>query len=144
VVRPTGIFPIFDPFLAIARRGIAWIPGDGRALTNPVHPLDCVEACVEVLTVGHSISVSVGGPDIVTRKEIVRTAFEAVGKEPRILHIPAPCCFPRPPWCGQCTPTLGRSWSLHLRVHQRVHSPCPRPLSAVAVFRRTGFCGGMT
>jgi uncharacterized protein YbjT (DUF2867 family) len=50
VVRPTGIFPIFDPFLVMARRGVAWIPGNGGALTNPVHPLDIAEACVEVLT----------------------------------------------------------------------------------------------
>jgi uncharacterized protein YbjT (DUF2867 family) len=88
VVRPTGIFPIFDPFLAMARRGIAWIPGDGSALTNPVHPLDVAEACAEVLTLGHGVSVSVGGPDIVTREEIARMAFAVVGKKPRILHVP--------------------------------------------------------
>jgi uncharacterized protein YbjT (DUF2867 family) len=88
VVRPTGIFPIFDPFLAMARRGLAWIPGNGGALTNPVHPLDVAEACVEVLALGHGVCVSVGGPDIISREEIVRMAFEAVGKEPRILHLP--------------------------------------------------------
>ena len=88
VVRPTGIFPIFEPFLAMARWGVAWIPGNGRALTNPVHPLDVAEACLEVLTLGNSVSVSVGGPDIITREEIARMAFEAVGKKARILHIP--------------------------------------------------------
>jgi uncharacterized protein YbjT (DUF2867 family) len=88
VVRPTGIFPIFDLFLAMARRGVAWIPGDGRPLTNPVHPLDVAEACVEVLTLGNGVSVSVGGPDIITREEITRMAFQAVRKKARILHIP--------------------------------------------------------
>ena len=107
MVRPTGIFPIFDPFLAMARRGIAWIPGDGRALTNPVHPLDVAEACVEVLTVGHSISVSVGGPDLVTRKEIVRTAFEAVGKEPRILYVPRSVLLPSAALVRAVHPHLG-------------------------------------
>jgi hypothetical protein len=88
VVRPTGIFPIFDLFLAMARRGVAWIPGDGRPLTNPVHPLDVAEACVEVLTLGNGVSLSVGGPDLITREEITRMAFQAVGKKARILHIP--------------------------------------------------------
>jgi uncharacterized protein YbjT (DUF2867 family) len=88
VVRPTGIFPIFDPFLAMARLGVAWMPGNGSALTNPVHPLDVAEACVEVLTLGQGVCVSVGGPDIISREEIVRRAFEAVGKQPRILRLP--------------------------------------------------------
>jgi len=88
VVRPTGIFPIFDPFLAMARWGVAWIPDDGHALTNPVHPLDVAEACLEVLALGEGVSVSVGGPDIITREEIARIAFEAVGTKARILHIP--------------------------------------------------------
>jgi uncharacterized protein YbjT (DUF2867 family) len=88
VVCPTDIFPIFDPFLVMARRGVAWIPGNGGALTNPVHPLDVAEACVEVLTLGHGVCVSVGGPDIISREEIVRMAFEALGKESRILHLP--------------------------------------------------------
>jgi hypothetical protein len=56
------------------------------ALTNPVHSLDEAEACVEVLTLGHGVCISVGSPDIISREEIVRMAFEAVGKEFRILH----------------------------------------------------------
>ena len=35
VVRPTGIFPIFDPFVTMARRGIAFIPGDGTDVPIP-------------------------------------------------------------------------------------------------------------
>jgi hypothetical protein len=53
------------------------------ALTNPVHSLDVAEVCVEVLTL--DVCISVGSPDIISREEIVRMAFEAVGKEPRIL-----------------------------------------------------------
>jgi uncharacterized protein YbjT (DUF2867 family) len=88
VVRPTGLFPSFDPFLAMARRGIAWLPGDGRAITNPVHPLDVAEACLEALSLTDDTVFSVGGPDILTREEIVWLAFDAFGKQPRVLHIP--------------------------------------------------------
>jgi uncharacterized protein YbjT (DUF2867 family) len=90
VVRPTGMFPIFDPFLAMARRGVVCIPGSGSALTNPVHPREVAEACVEVLALGDGISISAGGPEVMTREDIARMAFEAVGKEPRILRIPRP------------------------------------------------------
>jgi uncharacterized protein YbjT (DUF2867 family) len=88
VVRPTGMFPIFDPFVAMARRGIAWIPGDGRAQTNPVHPDEVAEACLDVLGRTDITSLAVGGPEILTRQEIVELAFRSVGRTPRILHLP--------------------------------------------------------
>lgn len=88
VVRPTGVFPIFDPFIAMARHGIAFIPGDGTARTNPVHQLDVAEACVDALAGEEDLSFSIGGPDIFTREEIIELAFEAVKKRPQIVHVP--------------------------------------------------------
>ncbi len=88
VVRPTGMFPIFDPFLTMARRGLAWIPGDGQARTNPVHPDEVAVACLEALARQEIGSVLVGGPEIFTRQEIVEMAFRAIGRKPRILHLP--------------------------------------------------------
>jgi len=88
VVRPTGMFPIFDPFLTMARRGIAWIPGDGQAQTNPVHPSEVAEACLQAMTTSHASSTMIGGPEILTRQEIVELAFQAVGTRTRILHLP--------------------------------------------------------
>lgn len=88
IVRPTGIFPIFDSFVAMARRGIAAIPGDGAARTNPVHQLDVAEVCVDTLTNSQGSSISIGGPDIFTREDLVRLAFEVVKKRPHIIHIP--------------------------------------------------------
>jgi uncharacterized protein YbjT (DUF2867 family) len=88
IVRPTGMFPIFDPFLPMARRGVAWIPGDGQARTNPVHPQEVAEVCVAALEQDGDRSILVGGPEVLTREDIVRLAFEAVGRRPRILHLP--------------------------------------------------------
>jgi uncharacterized protein YbjT (DUF2867 family) len=88
IVRPTGMFPIFDPFLTMARRGVAWIPGDGRAQTNPVHPDEVAQTCLEALTHRHTSTTCLGGPEILTRQEIVELAFAAVGTRPRILHLP--------------------------------------------------------
>jgi uncharacterized protein YbjT (DUF2867 family) len=88
VVRPTGIFPIFNPLLNMARKGLICFAGAGSALTNPVHPIEVAETCVEMLRLGNDVSISVGGPDVLTREEISELAFEAIGKKPRILHIP--------------------------------------------------------
>ncbi|MFC4942507.1 SDR family oxidoreductase [Pseudonocardia sp. GCM10023141] len=106
IVRPTGMFPIFDPFLTMARRGIAWIPGDGTARTNPVHPHEVAQACVDVLGRPGDVDVPVGGPEILTREEIVRLAFAAVGRRPRILHLPPRALLAGSALLGQVHPRL--------------------------------------
>jgi uncharacterized protein YbjT (DUF2867 family) len=88
IVRPTGMFANFDPWLAMARRGVAWVPGDGRARTNPVHPSEVAAVCVEALDRTDNASIDVGGPEVVTREEIARLAFAALGRTPRIMHVP--------------------------------------------------------
>jgi uncharacterized protein YbjT (DUF2867 family) len=88
IVRPTGMFPVFDPFLPMARRGIAYIPGTGQARTNPVHPREVAEACVAVLHRNENLRIPLGGPEVLTREDIVHLAFQAVGRKPRVLHLP--------------------------------------------------------
>lgn len=107
VVRPTAFFPALDPFLDMAGAGLAVIPGDGRARTNPVHPADVADACVEALSTG-AASIDIGGPDIMTREDIAVLAFNARGRTPRIAHVPpglmlaaAGCIRPLHPRIGQ-------------------------------------------
>ena len=88
VVQPTGVFSMFDQFLDMARRGLVSIPGRGTARTNPVDGLDVAEACVEAINQPRGTFIEIGGPDILTREEIVRMAFSAVDRKPRIFHIP--------------------------------------------------------
>ena len=90
VVQPTGVFSMFDQFLDMARRGVVSIPGDGNARTNPVDGLDVADACIAAIEQPRSTFIEIGGPDIVTREDIVRMAFNAVGRKPRIIHIPSP------------------------------------------------------
>ena len=88
IVRPTGMFPVFDPLISMARRGFAFIPGDGRARTNPVHPREVAKVCVDVLGQTTNVRIPLGGPEVLTREDIVRLAFAAVGRKPRLLHLP--------------------------------------------------------
>jgi uncharacterized protein YbjT (DUF2867 family) len=87
-VRPTGIFTALGDMIPMARSGVGSVPGDGRAKANPVHPVDVAEALADVLFEG-PLEVAVGGPDVLTREDIMRLAFEALGKKPRIVHVPA-------------------------------------------------------
>jgi uncharacterized protein YbjT (DUF2867 family) len=89
VVRPTGIFTAFDAFLGMARSGLGFVTGDGRARTNPIHPDDVADAVVAALDDASPAVNPVGGPEILTRQEIVELAFTSLGKRPRLVHSPA-------------------------------------------------------
>lgn len=87
VVRPTGFFTALEEFLPMARRGIIPLIGDGSAKTNPIHPDDLADVCVGVIESGPP-SLEVGGPEVLTRRQIAEAAFAAVGKRPRFLRVP--------------------------------------------------------
>lgn len=88
IIRPAGIFSALAEFIPLARLGIVPLIGDGSAKSNPVHPADVAQACMEHLLEGPE-EVSVGGPEVLTRREIVEHAFRAVGKKPRMIPVPA-------------------------------------------------------
>ncbi|GAB5518528.1 MAG: SDR family oxidoreductase [Rhodothermales bacterium] len=87
VVEPTGYFSAFDLFVTLARGGVLPIIGDGTARTNPIAVEDLAEVCVDGLD-GDSRTIPIGGPATFTRREIAELAFEALGKKPRIVHLP--------------------------------------------------------
>ena len=88
VIRPTGIFAALDDFVHLARRGLTTVIGEGRARTNPVHQADVAHKLFECLASGPE-ELSVGGPDIFTRRQIAELAFTVLGKRPRVLRVPA-------------------------------------------------------
>jgi uncharacterized protein YbjT (DUF2867 family) len=88
IVRPTGIFTAFDELLPMARRGMLTVLGDGSARSNPIHPADVAKVCLHCISDGPA-ELNIGGPDVLTRREIAELAFAALGKKPRILRVPA-------------------------------------------------------
>ena len=87
VVRPTGFFSDMGEFQDMARRGRCWVFGDGTAKLNPIHGADLAEVCVDAL-VGDESEVQVGGPDILTQREIAALAFQGLGKPARVSGLP--------------------------------------------------------
>jgi uncharacterized protein YbjT (DUF2867 family) len=88
VVRPTGFFYVFGEVLNMARRGRGAVVGRGDARTNPVHERDVARACADAVE-GAAREVSVGGPEVYTRREITELAFRALGRKPRVVSVPA-------------------------------------------------------
>jgi uncharacterized protein YbjT (DUF2867 family) len=87
VVRPTGFFTAMLAFLPMARRGVIPLVGGGAARSNPIHPADLAAACVEILRRGPA-DLPLGGPEVLTRRQIGEAAFAAVGKPPRFMPVP--------------------------------------------------------
>jgi uncharacterized protein YbjT (DUF2867 family) len=87
VIRPTGIFPAFNDFIDLARKGLATTIGDGKARTNPVHPTDVAQLIMQHLN-DSPAEAAIGGPDILTRRQVAELAFHVLGKRPRIMRVP--------------------------------------------------------
>jgi uncharacterized protein YbjT (DUF2867 family) len=87
IIRPTGFFSFFGEIVKMAKKGRGMVIGSGEARTNPVHEADLAAVCADALASG-AREVAVGGPETFTRAEIVRTAFRALGREPKLTRVP--------------------------------------------------------
>lgn len=87
VVAPTGYFSDMGEIFAMAQRGRVWLFGDGQQRLNPIHGADLAEAIAEATDEGRGWA-EIGGPEVLTQEEIARAAFDALGAEPRISHLP--------------------------------------------------------
>ncbi len=86
IVRPTGIYYIFDEFVKLARRGIIPLFGDGSANTNPIAEHDVARVCVAAIDAPQNV-YDIGGPEVFTRREISALCFKVLGKETTLHQI---------------------------------------------------------
>jgi uncharacterized protein YbjT (DUF2867 family) len=87
VVRPTGFFWFFGEILEMARSGRGLVIGPGDARTNPIHEAELAEACVDAAAAARPAQ-EVGGPEVLTREEIVCLAFAALGRpSAKLTHV---------------------------------------------------------
>jgi uncharacterized protein YbjT (DUF2867 family) len=88
VVRPTGFFSAFRIIVEMASKGRGNLIGSGEMKTNPIHEADLAVVCADAIE-GDDKEISIGGPKIYSRREIVELAFSALGRQPKIGKIPA-------------------------------------------------------
>ena len=94
VVRPTGFFSaIAGAFLPMAKRGRMFDVGDGRARTNPISEHDLAEIVADVALGGDGPrDVSVGGPEVMTRREMLERVAAAAGYRAKVTGMPLALC----------------------------------------------------
>jgi uncharacterized protein YbjT (DUF2867 family) len=87
VVRPTGFFSDMEDYLTMARRGRVYLLGAGTNRINPIHGADLAVVCVDAVH-GEEKEIDVGGPDVLTHREIGEMALRSLGKRTRISSVP--------------------------------------------------------
>ena len=87
VIRPTGYFSDMGQFFDMAGKGRVYLFGPGNNRINPIHGADLAVCCVDALE-GEKQEIDVGGPEVLTFREIARLALEVQGKRVKITSVP--------------------------------------------------------
>ncbi len=87
IIRPSGFFSDIKEFYEMAKKGRAYLFGDGNKKVNPIHGADLAKICVDAIFQEEK-DVEVGGPDVFSHREITEIAFEAFQKKIKITYIP--------------------------------------------------------
>ena len=87
VLRPTGYYSDMGEVFEMARKGRVWLIGSGANPVNPIHGADLAVACANAME-GDRTEINVGGPLIITWREVAALAFEILEKPARISYVP--------------------------------------------------------
>jgi uncharacterized protein YbjT (DUF2867 family) len=88
VVRPTGFYSAISMFVDLARRGPLPLFGDPAARTNPIGDDDLAEVCTNATLSDGAAGLDVGGPEVLSRRQMLELAFAALGKPARFVRVP--------------------------------------------------------
>jgi uncharacterized protein YbjT (DUF2867 family) len=87
IIRPTGFFSDISEFYQMAKRGRVYLLGRGDNKVNPIHGADLAVTCADALD-GERQEIDVGGPEVLTYREIAELAFRVQGKPVKISSMP--------------------------------------------------------
>jgi uncharacterized protein YbjT (DUF2867 family) len=104
IIRPNGFFSDMGEYVTMARKGRVFLIGKGLNRVNPIHGADLAEICADAVDQDVR-AVDVGGPEVMTHREIARLAFTAVGKRERITSVPV--------WAMRAVVALTRAFNRH-------------------------------
>ena len=87
VIYPTGFFSDMEDLLSMARSGRVYLFGDGSNRINPIHGADLAEVCADALE-SEDKQIDVGGPEVLTYREISELAFDVLDQREKITCVP--------------------------------------------------------
>ena len=88
IINPPAYFSDMTEVLAMARRGLVTVLRP-TARINPIHGAHLAVYVVDRMEEGRTGTWDVGGPDVLSWRELAHLAFDAVGKRSHILTVPA-------------------------------------------------------
>ncbi|MBN2794255.1 MAG: SDR family oxidoreductase [Clostridia bacterium] len=87
VIRPSGFFGDLKEIYNLAKKGTVYVMGKGHYEVNPIHGYDLANFCVKHLQDAPG-EYPVGGPEILSQRDLGSIAFEVLNKPERIIGIP--------------------------------------------------------
>ncbi|WP_314658445.1 NAD(P)H-binding protein [Rothia dentocariosa] len=87
VVSPSGYFSDMSAIAQMARRGRVYLLRPQGRL-NPIHGADVAAYCLDKVESAQEGSYDIGGPEVLSWREVAQYAFEAVGRPVKITVIP--------------------------------------------------------
>ena len=88
IINPPAYFSDMTEVLAMARRGLVAVFRP-EARINPIHGADLAAYVVDRTEERRTGTWDVGGPDVLSWRELAHLAFDAVGKRSHVLTVPA-------------------------------------------------------
>lgn len=87
MIRPNGFFSDLEEIYNMAKSGRAYVFGKGEVKMNPIHGHDLAKFCLASVT--HSEQdLDVGGPEVLSAKDMALLAFAAQDKRAKISYLP--------------------------------------------------------
>ena len=105
IINPPAYFSDMTEVLAMARRGLVTVLRP-TARINPIHGADLAAYVVDRMEEGRTGTWDVGGPDVLSWRELAHLAFDAVGKRSHVLTVPAWALPPALRLTGLLSPRL--------------------------------------
>ncbi|MGF1876923.1 SDR family oxidoreductase [Photobacterium frigidiphilum] len=87
VIRPNGFFSDLEEIYQMAKSGRVYLFGAGDVKMNPIHGEDLAKFCLEAID-GDERELDVGGPEVLSGKDIAKLAFFAQNKPEQITCLP--------------------------------------------------------
>ena len=87
IIRPTGYFSDMGEFFNMAKKGRVYLFGPGNNRMNPIHGADLAKICADAME-GENREIDIGGPEILTYRDIAELALYIQGKPMKISSIP--------------------------------------------------------
>ena len=87
IIYPNGFFSDMMEYLEMAKKGKGLVIGSGENKINPIHGADLAEICINAVE-GDETEINVGGPEVLTHREIFEIAFGVLNKKVKISRLP--------------------------------------------------------